>query len=76
MPRTKDAQRHEYRKSNIQIHSYDWLLETLRGAIRHEGPPASNPHLIPRTLPNERTQLTGPAFRLSEVRRQSGRPSN
>lgn len=49
MPKTKDAQRHEYRKSNIQIHSYDWLLETLRGAIRHEGPTASNPHLIPRT---------------------------
>lgn len=49
MPETKDAQRHEYRRSNnIQIHSYDWLLEELRGAIRHQGPPASNPHLISR----------------------------
>ncbi|HEX3551916.1 MAG TPA: Shedu anti-phage system protein SduA domain-containing protein [Thermoanaerobaculia bacterium] len=51
MPKTKDAQRNEYRQVNkIQIHSYDWLLETLRGAIRHQGPPASNPYLIPRTL--------------------------
>jgi hypothetical protein len=50
MPETKDAQRHEYRQSNsIQIHSYDWLLETLRGAIQHQGPPSSNPHLIPRS---------------------------
>lgn len=49
MPETNDAQRHESRQSNnIQIHSYDWLLETLRGAIRHQGPPASNSHLIPR----------------------------
>ena len=49
MPETKDAQRHEYRQSNkIQIHSYDWLLETLRGAIRHQGPSATNPYLIHR----------------------------
>ncbi len=49
MPETKDAQRQEYRQSNnIQIHTYDWLLEKLRGAIRHLGPPASNSHLIPR----------------------------
>ena len=48
-PETKDAQRHEYRQSNnILIHSYDWLLETLCGAIRYQGPPASNPHLISR----------------------------
>jgi len=63
MPRTKDAQRREYRKSNIQIHSYDWLVETLRGAIRHEGPPGGNPYLISKTSPNERIQLTGPVFR-------------
>ena len=49
MPKTKDAQRHEYRQSsNIQIHTYDWLLETLRGAIFYPGPPINNPHLIPR----------------------------
>ena len=54
MPETKDAQRHEYRQSNnILIHSYDWLLERLRGSIRHGGPPASNPYLIPRNLDEE-----------------------
>jgi hypothetical protein len=48
MPETTDAKRFEYRQSsNIQIHTYDWLLDTLRGAIRHGGPPASNPYLIP-----------------------------
>lgn len=47
MPETKDAQRHEFRQSNnIQIHSYDWFLETLRGAIQHQGPPFRNPYLI------------------------------
>jgi hypothetical protein len=49
MPETKDAQRHEYRQSsNIRIHSYDWLLETLRGAVRYQGPSATNPYLIHR----------------------------
>ncbi len=47
MPETTDAQRIEHRQSSqIQIHTYDWLLETLRGIIRHNGPPSSNPHLI------------------------------
>ena len=54
MPPTKDAQRNEYRQSNhIQIHTYDWLLETLRGTIRFQGPPACNPHLIPRICEEE-----------------------
>ncbi len=49
MPKTKDAQRYEdHQSTNIQIHTYDWLLETLRGVIHHLGPPASNPFLIPR----------------------------
>lgn len=49
IPETKDAQRLEYRQSNnIQIHTYDWLLEMLLGALRHPGPPAGNPYLIPR----------------------------
>jgi hypothetical protein len=48
MPKTKDAQRLEYQSNKIQIHSYDWLLETLRGVIRHQGPPASNRYLIAR----------------------------
>lgn len=48
MPETTDAKRIEYRQSsNIQIHTYDWLLDALRGAIRHGGPPGGNPHLIP-----------------------------
>lgn len=52
MPPTKDAQRIEYRQSNrIKIHSYDWLVESLRGAIRHSGPPAVNHYTIPRTQP-------------------------
>jgi hypothetical protein len=47
MPDTTDAQRTEYRQSNnIAIHTYDWLLDSLRGILRHQGPPASNPHLI------------------------------
>lgn len=51
MPETKNAQRQEYRQSNnIHIHSYDWLLETLRGAIRHRGSPTSNPYLISREI--------------------------
>jgi len=49
MPDTTDAQRLEYRQSNnIAIHSYDWPVESLRGALRHVGPPASNPYLILR----------------------------
>src|SRR5215203_2263725 len=47
MPDTTDAQRTEYRQSNnIAIHTYDWLLDSLRGILRHQGPPASNPYLI------------------------------
>lgn len=48
-PRTKDARRLELKESNnTQVHTYDWLLETLRAAIRFDGPPASNPYLIPK----------------------------
>ncbi|MBA2881799.1 hypothetical protein HNR65_002130 [Desulfosalsimonas propionicica] len=47
MPPTKDAQRSEIRQSNnIQIHTYDWLIETLRGIVRHTGPPGSNRYLF------------------------------
>jgi hypothetical protein len=46
MRNTKDAQRQQYRQSNIHIHTYDWLLECLTGAIHHQGPPASNPFLF------------------------------
>jgi hypothetical protein len=33
-------------RNNTEIHSYDWLLERLRGTLRHSGPPAMNPHLL------------------------------
>jgi len=50
IPYTKDAYRIADRQtSNIQIHSYDWLLETVRGSLHHQGPPASNPYLIHRS---------------------------
>ncbi len=49
IPITKDAQRHEYRESNgIRVHTYDWLLKTLRGIFKYQGPPASNSYLIHR----------------------------
>lgn len=47
MPTSKDSARIEYRQSNgIEIHTYDWLLESLEGAIRFSGLPALNPHLM------------------------------
>lgn len=47
VPKTKEAQRHEFRESNnIEIHTYDWLLESLRGILHHHGPTAMNPYLI------------------------------
>ena len=48
LPDSKEAERHELRQSNaIATQTYDWLLEHTRGAIRHGGPPSSNPYLIP-----------------------------
>jgi hypothetical protein len=48
IPKTTNALRRDYRQSNnIQIHSYDWLIESLRGAICYQGPLVSNPYLIP-----------------------------
>jgi len=42
MPQTTDAQRLEYRQSsNIEIHTYDWLVEQLRGVLGHDGVPAN-----------------------------------
>lgn len=44
---TKEVIRNQLRdKENIHIHTYDYLLDYLRGAIHHKGPPASNPYLI------------------------------
>lgn len=44
---TKDSKRRNAReKQNINIHTYDWLTEQLRGAIDHQGPPRFNPFLL------------------------------
>jgi hypothetical protein len=48
MPESKASERHELWQSNaIAIQSYDWLLDHIRGAIEFDGPPSSNPYLIP-----------------------------
>jgi hypothetical protein len=31
---------------NIQVHTYDWLIERLRGAVSFQGPPAGNRYLV------------------------------
>jgi hypothetical protein len=46
---SKDAKRRELRERlSIHVHTYDWLLERLRGAISFRGPTASNPHVFKR----------------------------
>jgi hypothetical protein len=46
---TKDAARYEWRENlNNHVHTYDWVLDRLRAAIRFQDTPASNPYLIPR----------------------------
>jgi hypothetical protein len=41
-----DAKRNALRERGIQVHSYDWFLEHLRGAVGFDGPYSSNPYLI------------------------------
>jgi hypothetical protein len=55
-----DAKRNALKERGIQVHSYDWFLEQLRGAIGFDGPYSYNPYLI--KLPMEE--------RLSEARRR------
>ena len=44
---TKEVARHQLRDNeNIHIHTYDWLLERLRGAIAFNGSPRNNPYLF------------------------------
>jgi hypothetical protein len=44
-----EAARHELRaSSNIHVHTYDWLLESIRGAIAFSGPSALNPYALKR----------------------------
>jgi hypothetical protein len=33
-------------ENQIRIHTYDWLVEALRGTLLHSGPPVLNPHAI------------------------------
>jgi hypothetical protein len=35
-----------WESDHIRVHTYDWLTEKLRGVLRFQGPPASNPRLI------------------------------
>lgn len=49
IPDTKDALRHEHRQSNnIEIHTYDWLLEVLYSTISRGGQQVMNPYLLGR----------------------------
>lgn len=44
---TTDAARRELRaSSNIHVHTYDWLLESIRGAMTFSGPSAFNSHSL------------------------------
>jgi hypothetical protein len=48
-PWSEEAPRREmHDRNNIRIHSYDWLLDKLRGTINFIGPPSSNPDLLSR----------------------------
>jgi len=49
--RKSDAARHELRESsNIHVHTYDWLLESIRGAMEFSGPSALNPYAFGRDV--------------------------
>ncbi len=44
-----NAVRHAIREgSYIRVHTYDWLIESLKGILAFKGPPGANPHLIQR----------------------------
>ncbi len=43
-----EALRNQLRTSNIILHTYDWLIESLQGSLDFPGPPASNPFAIRR----------------------------
>jgi hypothetical protein len=40
---SSDAVRNHLRTSNIHVHTYDWLIESLRGSLEFSGPAAANP---------------------------------
>jgi len=41
-----ESLRNHQRTSNILVHTYDWLVESLRGSFEFAGPPAGNPFAI------------------------------
>lgn len=44
-----EAVRHHNRESsNIHVHTYDWLIESIRGAMEFSGPAAFNPFTLNR----------------------------
>lgn len=50
MPPCTDAQRREHRESaQIEIHTYDWLLDQLNGSFKYIGPPGANPYVLAAT---------------------------
>jgi hypothetical protein len=54
IPETSHVWRREYRENfNIQIHTYDWLIEALRGAIGFQGLPGANRFVLERPSMND-----------------------
>jgi len=46
-----EAARQQLRSHGIHVHTYDWLLDSIRGAIQYSGPSAGNPFTVGRTVP-------------------------
>ncbi len=43
-----DIVRHSiHEDQRVRIHTYDWLIDTLHGVLKHDGPPVLNPATIP-----------------------------
>ncbi len=45
-PQERHLRRQLYERSQIEMHTYDWLLEQLEGALQFEGPWALNPYAL------------------------------
>jgi hypothetical protein len=46
-PKASESNRLELRDANrIRVHTYDWLLDMVRGAISHAGGPINNPYIL------------------------------
>jgi hypothetical protein len=55
-----DAVRSQLReREGIHVHTYDWLLERLRGVLAFDGPPGANPNLLRSRQPYEGDDLFG-----------------